>query len=828
MKQISKIAFLALGGLLISAVSPAYADDNAAGEWVAQKLNAAPLAFTRNMGQWDEPALFRAEAGLATVWITTEGVHYQFTRRLGGIPAGEQPTTPDQVETIALKAALVGANPLPVVSGHDPMNYTCNYFIGRDMTKWRTDVPNFRAVVLEEVYPGIDLLYYGNGGRMEYDFRVSAGADYSRILIRYEGAGGLTVAADGALVITTPWGEIRELAPVVYQESRGMRRPVTARYELKENNAFGFQLGPELDVSLPVVIDPILVYSAYVGGSKNDASRAIAVDASGSAYITGESFSADFPTRNSYQTSQEGYFNAFVTKVSGAGNALLYSTYFGGSVTDAGNAVAVDQTGAVYVTGFASSGDFPTLNAYQPDFGGGTADAFVVKLSSAGNSLVYSTFLGGANWDNGHGIAVDGSGAAYVTGYTTSTDFPIYHAYQDANSGDFDVFVTKLSSQGTSLVYSTYLGGGGADDANAIKVDASGRAHLTGRTASSDFPTANPYQTDQPGVDVFFTKFASNGNNLVLSTYLGGSGDDYGHGIAVAADGDIYLSGRTWSPDFPTLNAYQSTNAGAYDAFVTRFSSVGGLIYSTYLGGTADDYCYALAVDAAGSAFVTGRAYSTDFPTFEAYQATFQGGSADAFVSKLSSTGSTLMFSSYLGGTTFDGGYGIAVDASGAAYVTGYTDSDDFPTLSICQASFPEGGADGFVAKFAELLGPDLDGDGVTDAVDNCPDISNPCQEDNNGDGTGNACCCVGRVGDPNAQGEFPDEVTLGDIMLLVDVKFVSGDCNKIACISEADVNQDGGANPACEDHVTLGDIMVLVDFLFIASPETATLPDCL
>jgi hypothetical protein len=846
MKQPFKIGVFILCGLTVVGASHVSANDKVTQEWVAQKLNSAPLAFTKNVGQWDERALFRVDAGLATVWITAEGVYYQFARRIDSV-GRNQPVSggfdtslvgpdlygpdmaPDSIETIVVRAALVGANPNPTAFGDNPMSYRCNYFLGNDPLGWRTDVPNYGAVVLEGVYPGIDLAYYGNGRHMEFDFRVSAGADYSQIRIKYEGIEGLAIADDGALVVTTAWGEIREPAPVVYQTKGGGRRPISSEYKVQADHSFGFHLGPEFDSSLPVVIDPVLVYSAFLGGSNNDASRDIAVDASGAVYVTGETFSTGFPTLNAYQFSLGGYFNAFVTKLSRSGSSLIYSTYFGGSVTDAGGAIAVDSNGEVYVVGFASSSDFPTLNAFQKDNGGGTSDAFVAKFSSGGNSLLYSTFLGGNNWDNADGIAVDASGSAYVTGYTTSTNFPTLKAFQGANKGDFDAFVTKLSNQGASLIYSTYLGGTGADDGNSIAVDATGAAYVTGRTLSADFPTVNPYQTDQAGSDAFVTKLSSAGNSLIYSTYLGGSNDDYAYGIAVGASREAYVTGRTRSSNFPTLNAYQGTNQGAVDAFVTKFSSSGNnLIYSTYLGGTADDFSFAIAVDASGAAYVTGRAFSTDFPTIDAYQGTFQGGSSDSFVSKLSGTGNSLVYSTYLGGAMYDGGYGIALDSFGAVYVTGYTDSDDFPTLSTCQATLPQGGADAFVTKLAEQLAPDQDGDGVADAADNCPEVSNPCQEDNNGDGTGNACCCVGRVGDANEQGEYPDEVTLGDIMVMVDAKFISGDCNKLACVAEADVSQDGGANPNCEDHVTLGDIMTLVDFLFITGPANATLPDCL
>jgi hypothetical protein len=846
---------------IIALTSYVYARNEVSQDWVTQNLASMPLAFTRNTGQWDEQALFRADAGVATVWITTEGVYYEFARRIqsdgnppqavGHPDSGRQmsPSAPndmddsvgrnprdldnesDSLETMVLKATLVGANPNPTMSGDNPMDYKCNYFLGNDPSGWRIDVPNYQAVLLEEVYPGIDLAYYGNGRQMEYDFRVSTGADYSRIKIRYEGAEGLAIANDGALIVTTKWGEVKELAPVVYQTVGSSRKPVTAGYEVLPDHTFGFRLGPEFDPSLPVVIDPVLVYSTYLGGSLNDASRGIAVDASGSVYVTGETFSTNFPTLNASQSTQSGYFNVFVTKLSKAGNSLIYSTYLGGSVTDAGDAIAVDSSGAVYVTGSASSSDFPTVDAYQRDYAGGTSDAIVFKLSKAGNTLVYSTFLGGSDWDNSDDIAVDASGAAYVTGYTSSNNFPIRNAYQGTNQGDFDVFVTKLSSRGNSLVYSTYLGGSGADDGNSIAVDASGAAYVTGRTQSPNFPTLNAFQGTLQGqyLDAFVTKLSSTGTSLIYSTFLGGFAEDYGYGIVVDISGAAYVTGKTVSTDFPTYNAYQGTKNGAYDAFVTKLTSTGNsLIYSTFLGGTADDYGLGIAIDASGAAYVTGRAFSTNFPTLNAYQGTYQGGFSDAFVSKISGAGNSIVYSTYLGGVGYDGCTDIAVEASGAVYVTGYTDSDNFPVPSLCHGTSPQGEADAFVIKLIETLGPDQDGDGVPDATDNCPNRSNPCQEDINNDGTGNACCCALRVGNANGLGTYPQEITISDIQTLVTAKFIQGTCVGIlSCPAEGDVNQSGGANPTCND-ITISDISTLVNHLFIAGPANAPLKVCL
>jgi PKD repeat protein len=738
----------------IAGVSLAQASENVDQAWVTQNLTSMPLSFTQNMGQWDERALFRADAGGATMWITTEGVYYQFTRRIE-LPDADQDTSgsdlafegqnprgfdtePDSIEALVLKAAFVGANPNPTASGNKLLDYKCNYFLGNDRAKWRTDVPNYEAIVLDEVYPGIDLTYYGNGKQMEYDFVVSPGADYSQIQIQYEGAEGLAVGDDGALVVTTKWGEIKELTPVVYQEVGGSRRQVSSEYVVQSDHTFGFRLGQDYDRALPVVIDPVLVYSTYLGGSDGEVGRAIAVDGAGSAYVTGETSSANFPTLNPYQGTNRGGVDAFVTKLSSGGNSLVYSTFLGGTYDERGYGIAVDGSGAAYVTGQTRSTDFPTSNPYQGT-NRGYADAFVVKLSSGGNSLAYSTYLGGSDDDWGWGIAVDASGAAYVAGSTASTDFPTLNPYQGTNRGGWDVFVVKLSSSGGSLVYSTYLGGSNSDGVSGIDVDASGAAYVAGSTGSTDFPTLNPYQgTNMGGYDVFVTKLTSSGNSLVYSTYLGGSNSEGVSGIAVDASAAAYVAGSTGSTDFPALNPYQGTNMGSDDVFVTKLTSSGNsLVYSTYLGGSSYDWNYGLAVDASGAAYVTGNTSSYDFPTLNPCQ-TYQGG-GDAFVTKLSGGGNSLVYSTYLGGSSGAVGDGITVDASGAAYVTGFTPSTNFPTLNPYQGT-NQGGSDVFVSKLSAENYPDQDNDGVPDVSDNCPTVYNPNQADYDGDGIGNIC----------------------------------------------------------------------------------------
>jgi len=680
---------------------------------VMQRMTTMPLAFTENRGQWDSRVLFQARMHGMTIWFTRDGVYYHAVRRIPakGDGIGEMPgiaaprfrlhlgeDMADSVEQHVIRSSFEGANTDPSVVGEGLMEYKCNYFLGNDPAKWRTDVPNYSRIVYHELYPGIDLAFYGKNGVIEYDFIVHPGTDPSAIALRYDGVQSTSIDREGNLVLVTPWGELTHCLPQLYEVSaNGERVPTSGGFCISEDGLVRFDIPERNDPALAMVIDPVLSYSTYLAGGSDEAGYGIAVDGSGNAYITGYTWSTDFPIVGSYQADQTST-DAFVTKLNSAGNGLVYSTYLGGNTEEAGNGIAVDASGSTYITGYTSSTDFPTVGPYQTDQGG--TDVFVTKLIVAGNALVYSTYLGGSSEDNGYGIAVDGDGNAYVAGVTSSADFPTQSAYDASYNGGgdgSDAFVSKLNPAGNALVYSTYLGGEVGDDCGvSIAVDTSENAYVTGSTESTDFPTVGPYQTDQGSADAFVTKLSVAGTALVYSTYLGGGDMDRANGIAVGGSGNAYVTGITSSSDFPTLSALR-TDLSGLDAFVTKMNSAGNALeYSTYLGGSGAEQGYSIAVDGSGSAYVTGYTYSTDFPTVDPYQ-TDRGG-VDAFMARLSVSGNTLLYSSYLGGGDEDYGRGIAVDGNGNAYITGTTYSTDFPTVGPYQTD--QASTDVFVARF--------------------------------------------------------------------------------------------------------------------------------
>ena len=752
-----------------------------------ESFGKLPLSFEANEGQTDRSVKFLSRGNGYGLFLTpTEAV-----LRLGTEKQEKRNERNELVTRFAkssksksamLRMKFVGANPAPQMAGVDQLPGKSNYFIGNDPAEWRTNVANYAKVKYEEMYPGVDLVMYGNQRQLEYDFVVAPGADPKSIQIAFEGARQMRVEDGGDLVLRTRRGEVRQHKPVIYQEVSGKRQTVEGRYVMKGRKQVGFEIA-QYDASRSLVIDPTvtLVYGAFIGGSSFDRAEALALDATGVAYVAGETYSLDFPTTPGALQSANGdggvYYDVFVSKLSADGTTLLYSTYLGGVQPDNVTGIALDNLNNIYLTGYTPSTDFPTTpGAYQTTHGP-VQDAFIVKLnpSAVGAAqLVYSTFLGGSYRNYGEGIALDTAGIIYVSGETDSINFPVRNAFQSSYSYPYsfypDAFLVKLNPGGNGnadLLYSTYLGGNHFEQGVRVVVDAIGNAYLSGATNSTDFPvTPGAFQsTKGTSSDAFIAKINPNlvgATSLLYSTYLGGNATESPYGLALDALGNVYLTGQTFSTDFPiTPDAIQTVNhtslisgTARMDAFITKFRPAGNgaadLIYSTYLGGTyCGDEGHAIAVDATGKVYLIGDTCSPDFPISPcAVPPTLRGG---PFVAKIDPSvpgPAGLLYSTFFSGSTGpDLGLAVAVDLTGTMYVAGGAYSADFPSTPAAYHSPNRGVSEAFVSKLSR-----------TDCNDACPDDPNKTapgvcgcgvpDTDTDGDGTPN--CHDACPNDPN------------------------------------------------------------------------------
>jgi hypothetical protein len=651
-------------------------------------LAELPLSFEPNRGQaaGDVKFVSRGSAYTLALSSTSALLHLQ--------PSNEQ------VLPATVQIQLLGARQTEP-AGRDAQAGRSNYFVGSDPKAWIRDVPQYGKVEYSNVYPGIDMVYYGNQRSLEYDMVVAPGADPSQIRLKFQGQKSLRVDKAGDLILSAGGGSIRQRKPVLYQNQNGAKTSVKGRYVLLSRDEVGFEV-PSYDTSAPLVIDPVLLYSTYLGGASSDFANDIAVDSTGALYLTGGTDSTLFPVAGPFRGASAGGRDAFVTKINPAGNALVFSTYLGGAGADWGFGIAVDSGENVYLTGSTNSSDFPTSAPKQAANGGGW-DGFVAKLNNTGSGLIFSTYLGGSGDDYAFGIAVDNSQSVYVTGQTSSANFPVASALQSTFGGLSDAFVAKYNAAGSQLTYSTYLGGSGADTGERIAVDSSGNALVAGATSSLNFPTASPLQAaNAGGVDGFVAKLNGAGSALTYSTYLGGTGTDWATDIGLDSAGTAYVTGFTLSTNFPTVAPLQAANAGGADAFVSHLNAAGSaLVYSTYLGGPQNDYGYGIAVDTGGNAYLTGATSGTLPIPAGALQST-PGGARDSYLMKLNAAGSAVVLGTYLGGTSDDEGNAVALDNSGNVYLGGITSSNNFPTASPLQAA-NHGPFDAYAAKIATL-----------------------------------------------------------------------------------------------------------------------------
>jgi hypothetical protein len=675
----------------------------------ALKLLHQALAFEPNRGQTSPETKYLARGSAYTIFITSKDA----VLRLKSVRVASDSS---------LRLRWVSPNPSPVISNEQQLPGRVNYLRGNDSSRWLTDIPTYGRIRLASIYKDIDLLLYGNQRRLEYDFVVAPGGDPKQIALAFEGASELKLDSNGDLILSVNGGELRQHKPIVYQVIGGKKKMIEARFLLAKDNTASFSLG-EYDHGKPLVIDPTLSYSTYLGGSGDERGTGIAVDSSGRAYVSGVTDSTDFPVKGGVQSNNRGGTDVFVTKMWATGGGVIYSTYIGGSGNDGGlfhSGIAVDRFGNAYVAGQTDSADFPgTLTGP-----GGNTDAFALKLNAAGNALLYSVRFGSSAFEQAHALALDSDGNVYVTGLVgvadngDPNDFPTTPGAFDT-TWDCDVhcgFVTKLGPTG-EFVYSGFIDGNRLRP-TGIGIDGSRYAYVTGDVWSGLKTTAGAFMETPPLKDVpcgicvvtsaFVTKISPRGKAVVYSTYLGGNDSDSAEGIAVL-NGRAYVTGATFSTNFPTTSgAFRRTKSDGIDVFVTKFNSAGsGLVYSTYLGGSGADRGNSIAVNSLGHAYVTGTTSSANFPVKNAVDSSYNGG-LDVFVTKLWATGGGLHYSTFLGGSTGpapgtggdDEGLAIRLDANNNAYITGYTLSSDFRTTSgAFQRTLK--GQDAFVAKIA-------------------------------------------------------------------------------------------------------------------------------
>jgi hypothetical protein len=663
---------------LILAVAPHF------GALAANPEPLLPIFFTPNAGQTDTVLRYTAQI---------DDLRAGFARDFAIF----------QSHGTEIRMRFAGANPTVRVDGADPLPARANFLIGNDPGAWHTGIATYQGIAYRNLYPGIDMTYSEKDRHFKSEFHIAPGADPDKIRLEYSDADSVRIDANGDLVVNAGALELRDHAPVAYQESiEGVRRPVVVRYKiLAGGHAVAFDLG-EYDTALPLVIDPVISYATYMGGTAQSAITALAVDASGNLYAAGWTEAVDFPVSNAIQAVSRGGVDAFMFKLNPAGNTLLYATYIGGRNDDRAAAIAVDSGGQVYLAGSTASSDFPLVASLRPTLGG-TRDGFVLKLNAIGNLLAYSTYLGGSVFDAATAIALDTGGNAYIAGDTQSSDFPLSGPVQAVVGGKTDVFITKLTPAG-AILFSTYLGGANDEHAGGIALDLSNNIYVAGGTSSANFPLVSPFQAATGGSqDAFVTKLSTS-PQILYSSYLGGNGGQVGapeqaNAIAVDAAGAAYVAGVTNSTNFPvTSGAFQTSFVGVQDAFAAKISPAGAVVYSTYLGGSSFDWASGIAVDAGGNAYVAGYTSSAGFPAVSGVQPGFNG-FYDTFVSELNPVGNGLKFSTFYGGTGADQANAIALDASGNIFVGGQTSSLNLTLQGAIQSS-NVGGSTGWVAKF--------------------------------------------------------------------------------------------------------------------------------
>lgn len=709
--------------MLSAAAANQQAQENA-----VQFLNNSSAVFVQNEGQWSDDAIkFAYSDQGVNIGFTDTGPVLDLLKPAKPAPVSpgasplSRPATPPEVQSQRIAVSFECAQVTAPV-GIDRSSTSFNYLIG-DASKHRSNVASYEQISYPNLYAGIDLLTWAQPSGMKYEFHAAPGADWRNIRVRYNGAQGMSIAGDGSLHIATRMGDLVEQAPLIYQMIGGTRTAVSGKFVLIDSDTYAFAITGHYDPARELIIDPDLSWAASFGGDF-DVANAVAVDpATGNVYVTGFTTSSGWGTPNAYQPVYTSATDAFVAKFNPSGTALLYATYFGAptkSYVEA-QAIAVNSAGEAYITGVIGVGGLATSGAYQTTMGG-VQDAFVAKFTASGSLLLYCTYLGGDQRETAYAIALDPSGDAYVTGITGSAGWATDGAYNQTFQGGVDVFVAKLNPSGSSLLYATFLGGSGSDWGTGIALDSSGGVYISGFTSSSGWATDGAFDTTAlPSNDVFVAKLSPSGSALVYATYLGLNSSLSLPNVAIDRLGNACVTGETTTAGWATPGAYQVQYAGGIDDFVAKISANGAsLIWGTYLGGAAADYSNAIALDGDGNVYVAGETYSAGGATAGAYD-TSQNGNSDIFIARLNPQGSSLQYATYIGGSGRDAATGIAIDASGNAYLAGDTGSLDWTMAENYGWTHGSGELWPFVLKFSglvDLYPGDTNGDGIVNFAD--------------------------------------------------------------------------------------------------------------
>lgn len=751
------------------------------------------IVFTENLGQWDNQVRFRAATGGVTVWLSNDGILYALSRSTGQRPEPRvearkalKSDPAEEMEDLLFGIKFLGSNPRPEVYGVSKKDFHSNYFLGNDASRWKSSVPSFDTVVYLGIYPGIDMKYYADDAGIEYTFVVAPGADPSAIRLRYEGVISLSADQKSELRISTAWGTLDEKLPAIYQVIDGKKINVGGSFDVGNDGSFGFAIGKDFDRSAELIIDPVLTFSSYLGGSGAQYPSEIKEDALGNILVLGHTRSLDYPTAGDpYQAVYGGgEFDAVLTKISRLTSQIVYSTYIGGSMRDEEPRLVFGSQGDMYITGRTYSPDFPTVNPFQSTLSG-SDDSFVLRLNAAGNQLLYSTYLGGGKEEDLSRIAVDDQGYIYVCGITTSYDFPTMNPISpEQTGGQYDGYMTKFYPAGDALVYSTYLGGHGDEEFQGLGVTSAGEAVVAGFTYSDDYPVANALyecQINPDGpIDAIITKFSSDGSSLVFSTYLGGTEDEWFEDLVLDASGNIYLVGSMESLDFEMVNAIQPVHCvitgdtWGSDIFVAVMNGSGNeLLFTTFLCGSMNDWGTSIDLGPDGSIYVCGITESADFEVSSPIQGTMNGES-DMVVARISPDRSRMIYATYFGGSDDEFKTHLGAGSDECVHVTGSTFSDD---ISMVNATQPVSRAN-YDIFLATISGG----------------------------------CCLGDRG--NFDGDVDDELNVADVVAMANWAYKGGPM--APCLDEADIDADG--------KVTLYDLLLLVYYFYRGGPAP---PSC-